>query len=893
MEQEKYALLGWGLFGRSLFLLMGVSSLLAGIICFFAFNWEIIPHLAKFALLIALMLGAVGLAFFCGPDSPCGGVSLLCCGILAGPLLAVFGQIYQTGANAPDLFFAWGCFLLPLALAARRTSLWLAFWLIATFWLFFLSSVTGVTGDSWWARYTDKDIPLSLIAFSLACLFLWETAARLSAKPAYGFLYSRLFPRIVAFFILAALTSLLCVELIESRWDYHWDYYRYPARHTLPLYFIGVTAAGGWWFSLKRPDTPILAMGMLSLLVLAPVYLLLNERLDWLGVCFFAAMLVCGLAALAVFLLKKHRQASMPFLALETEKRRAFSRYMTERRHSHSGKIWPIFLGLGDFTLQQFALTGDIPRETEEAPASSQPVVWSARVVAVLGAWISLPLIVGFLGFLLLETFNVRDSWAFFVFSLLAAGLGMGLAESPGLFLQQWALALTLAGTAGASCFLYLELGHWNDWWIPLLVCAAGFCVIKIPAYRFSAAMAILLLFMGQLLSLRYYGVYEYGDAYLRTGLRLLPCTAVTAALAHLSLMKDASPDAPWRKPLVSGFLAALLVITLTYSIMRNDLKSVDIPAYSSLGLGCGLGLLFFAAGLGAQLALTRFRHVALVAATALLAALTWHFPWLGIGCFVLALSRQQKNLPLLGLSIIALAVGVSLEYYNMQITLLAKSAHMGGRGFLFLLLGLFISGRIISGIRKGQLPDIFPALTATRPIQTAPREKAQIFRGSLIAAAVCVFFLFFGNAVYQKERILQNAGSIILALRPVDPRSLLQGDYMDLRLEIEDAIAAALRRLDKPAGTAQDTYIAIVRKDSQNQAEFVRLAVKGNTPGSGEYPVAFKQQKNRVVVARSFFFQEGKAEALSRARFAEAKLGGDGTVILTYLLNAKQQRIE
>ena len=44
-----------------------------------------------------------------------------------------------------------------------------------------------------------------------------------------------------------------------------------------------------------------------------------------------------------------------------------------------------------------------------------------------------------------------------------------------------------------------------------------------------------------------------------------------------------------------------------------------------------------------------------------------------------------------------------------------------------------------------------------------------------------------FNNSILQKEELLSNGQLILLELVPVDPRSLMQGDYMRLRYAISE----------------------------------------------------------------------------------------------------------
>src|SRR5690606_26743262 len=50
---------------------------------------------------------------------------LLIASIITGSLLALFGQIYQTGADTWQLFFAWAILITPWVVIARFPALWL------------------------------------------------------------------------------------------------------------------------------------------------------------------------------------------------------------------------------------------------------------------------------------------------------------------------------------------------------------------------------------------------------------------------------------------------------------------------------------------------------------------------------------------------------------------------------------------------------------------------------------------------------------------------------------------------------------------------------------------------------------------------------------------------
>jgi uncharacterized membrane-anchored protein len=56
--------------------------------------------------------------------------------------------------------------------------------------------------------------------------------------------------------------------------------------------------------------------------------------------------------------------------------------------------------------------------------------------------------------------------------------------------------------------------------------------------------------------------------------------------------------------------------------------------------------------------------------------------------------------------------------------------------------------------------------------------------------------------AIYQKEQHLSHGEVVRLKLAPVDPRSLMQGDYMALRFELAEQIYDVL-----PKKTATNTF--------------------------------------------------------------------------------------
>ena len=58
-----------------------------------------------------------------------------------------------------------------------------------------------------------------------------------------------------------------------------------------------------------------------------------------------------------------------------------------------------------------------------------------------------------------------------------------------------------------------------------------------------------------------------------------------------------------------------------------------------------------------------------------------------------------------------------------------------------------------------------------------------------VLAVNLILVLLFFTFSVIQKETLIGEGTEVLLRLAPVDPRSLMQGDYMALNYQVFDKI--------------------------------------------------------------------------------------------------------
>jgi uncharacterized membrane protein len=117
----------WTKFLRVFFISLGIGFATAGIIFFFAYNWADLHKFAKLGLTQGLLLMTVASAYFLKDNLLLKNVLLTAASMLVGVLFAVFGQIYQTGANAYDFFLGWTVFIGLWVVVSNFAPLWLLF----------------------------------------------------------------------------------------------------------------------------------------------------------------------------------------------------------------------------------------------------------------------------------------------------------------------------------------------------------------------------------------------------------------------------------------------------------------------------------------------------------------------------------------------------------------------------------------------------------------------------------------------------------------------------------------------------------------------------------------------------------------------------------------------
>ena len=148
------------------------------------------------------------------------------------------------------------------------------------------------------------------------------------------------------------------------------------------------------------------------------------------------------------------------------------------------------------------------------------------------------------------------------------------------------------------------------------------------------------------------------------------------------------------------------------------------------------------------------------------------------------------------------------------------------------------------------------------------------------ITAAVLLILAVSALTIWRFEQTLASGQTLILELAPVDPRSIMQGDYMALAYAID-------RELPDDAGKFKYVWLSL---SEQGIASLHSLS--NDLPQQpGLIGVSLRQRDGIYSVGpNGFFFAEGTAAVYEAARYGQFKVDSNGKVLLTALLDEELQ---
>nr|WP_197408005.1 DUF2157 domain-containing protein [Lampropedia cohaerens] len=245
-------------------LLSGGGLLCAsGLIFMVAYNWEDLHRLVRLGVAASVLLSVAAATAVQRPHGIGWRVGCLVTALCIGALLALVGQIYQTGADRWQLFATWAATMLPVAALARSRACWALWVVVCSVALHTWQAAHHIAADLWMPpRGADAT---AMAAVALLCAALW-LLVRLWPRA-----FSTQHPRVLQISLYALALGAGAVAAAQSQRDTLW----YVA-------LFSALVAPAWLLAWRARDALALAIAYLAAITVGLV--LLVERLppNWL-----------------------------------------------------------------------------------------------------------------------------------------------------------------------------------------------------------------------------------------------------------------------------------------------------------------------------------------------------------------------------------------------------------------------------------------------------------------------------------------------------------------------------------------------------------------------------------------------------------------------------------
>jgi uncharacterized membrane-anchored protein len=810
-------------------LIIGVVLLVAGTIFFVAANWSALPGIARMGIVGGAMVTATLVGGYLG-DTLTGRAASLLGGLLFGPLLAVHGQVYQTGADAWQLFAWWAVVLLAYAVLVRFVGTWvLALIAIHIAWFTWVDQELGGSayeGGNAWIIAALAFVDAAVVALAERWLDGREREVLVHTAAIFG---------------LAVVLPFGIVTLVDEPPDGGW----------LGLLLLIAGLASIWLiYRWRRPRLGMLVAfaAVSTILITAFVGRIVFEILDaeLFGVAMLGAV-VCGLVwGFTRWLLswrREHPVAHEPKPAKPTLEprpritlRELFARIAPQKPP-----------GAND------------PRviaALHDADATDAPLM--VRVFTAIGTWIGAAMVAVI--FAALEIYEIVPLAAILGAGLFAGTIVLARRSARSLALTQliWAMALGAHGLwLGALVELDVSDTAIAATWTVLN--AVLLFVIRVPSFQLASAICTVgfATWLGAELELPAYPLWV-----------ALPIAAV-ATLAWIV-------EVPWASRLGRTWSALAYGLPLGVAGPLTLLSlDDDGGAMVAQGWAAPIATLALVALIGTVLWRARQEQGSIESKTHVIGAIAVlsvlaarHVPGVSLALLWLLLAHLRKSPGLQTIALIQLAGFLFFFYYQLDTTLLRKSLWVLSTGAV-LLLGAWL-GRVRSQAAE----------RAERRSRWLPAIALTLLTTGLIA-----------GASMQKQQILAHGQTVLLPLAPVDPRSLMQGDYMVLRYTLEQEMGFDMFDIGEPNIPRHGRVVITV--DDDGVGHFARLD-DGRELGEHERRIEYRLREGwsgRVRIgAESFFFEEGSAQRYEDARYGELVVADDGEVVLIGLRDADRR---
>ena len=266
-----------------------------------------------------------------------------------------------------------------------------------------------------------------------------------------------------------------------------------------------------------------------------------------------------------------------------------------------------------------------------------------------------------------------------------------------------------------------------------------------------------------------------------------------------------------------------------------------------------------------------------------------------------LVLVALAAFMPALGATLLALSACATAKRWRLASAAALTAAWIVG-GFYYQLawpLATKAGVLVLAGAVLGVLAWL-SSRAAFAPSTTAPRTTApSALRWRLsdrlsipvdrlgIAATALLVVVAATVSIWQKEDLVANGRPVFVPLEPVDPRSLMQGDYMRLAFRMPPEVLADLGGL-----LDRQRPRVVARRDERDIVAVLRLH-KGEPLAPGELTIELTPAHGDwVLVSDAWSFAEGEGGRWAAARYGEFRVDPKGRALLVGLRGAKLEKL-
>lgn len=205
----------------------------------------------------------------------------------------------------------------------------------------------------------------------------------------------------------------------------------------------------------------------------------------------------------------------------------------------------------------------------------------------------------------------------------------------------------------------------------------------------------------------------------------------------------------------------------------------------------------------------------------------------------------------------------------------LAALAWLSGRATHRLETGDSVTGNVVTN----------GTTTSSAATDQAPRTTGIGRRSSVLLGAGALLVLVVANiGIWHKENLIAHGQPVFIALAPVDPRSLMQGDYM--RLDF-----VGLRNLgfeSHDVSRVNQAYV-VMQRHALNVAVPLYAHQAGKALGADQFLIELTPHEGRwMLVTDAWYFTEGEASRWEAAKYGDFRVLPNGQALLVGLADAE-----